>query len=194
MRPIEARLLEPSDLDAVQQHLARDARANLLLIDLVARLGQPPAPGEMRSQVAIAEQEGEIRGVVALRPTVVFDAGTDLEALDALVPFFEPLGVDWQESAAADVERYRRRLDTACREPLEQSAGEVEARRRRGDGARAPGEDGLVVAAIRRQALARVRELRDPARLSRVAAERGFQRPKRIVDLPSPPLDEATRP
>jgi len=90
---IEARLAAPRDLEAVQCHLARDARANLLLIDLVARLGQPPSPGEMRTQVAIATCDGVLCGVVALRPTVVFDAGIDLEALEALLPFFEPLGV-----------------------------------------------------------------------------------------------------
>ena len=36
----------------------------------------------------------------------------------------------------------------------------------------------------RREALARVRELRDPARLARLAAEHGLTRPERIIDLP----------
>ena len=36
---IEARLAAPRDLEAVRRHLARDSRANLLLIDLVDRLG-----------------------------------------------------------------------------------------------------------------------------------------------------------
>ncbi|MDJ0870030.1 MAG: hypothetical protein QNK03_28325 [Myxococcota bacterium] len=39
----------------------------------------------------------------------------------------------------------------------------------------------------RNAALARVRAQRDPTRLARVARERGFVRPERIVDLPAPP-------
>ena len=65
MRHVEARLVEPRDLEAVRDHLALDARANLLLIELVARLGRAPAPGELRSQVAVATRAGAICGVVA---------------------------------------------------------------------------------------------------------------------------------
>jgi hypothetical protein len=36
-----------------------------------------------------------------------------------------------------------------------------------------------------RQALARMRTLRDPLRLARLAASRGLTRPQRIVDLPA---------
>jgi len=45
----------------------------------------------------------------------------------------------------------------------------------------------------RRQALARVRALRDPLRLARLAADRGLARPERIVDLPAAP-EQGTRP
>lgn len=38
----------------------------------------------------------------------------------------------------------------------------------------------------RRELLAQLRELRDPARLRRQAAAQGFVRPARIIDLPSP--------
>jgi hypothetical protein len=37
----------------------------------------------------------------------------------------------------------------------------------------------------KRQALARMRTLRDPLRLARLAADRGLARPERIVDLPA---------
>jgi hypothetical protein len=37
----------------------------------------------------------------------------------------------------------------------------------------------------RREALARLRALRDPARLASLAAQQGFVRPARIVDLPA---------
>ncbi len=110
MPPIEARLLAPHEREVVLEHLAKDARANLLLIDLVAKLGQPPAAGEMRSQVAIATRGGELCGVVALRPTVVFDTATGPEALDALLPFFESLGVGLVKSDAALVDRLWRHL------------------------------------------------------------------------------------
>jgi hypothetical protein len=44
----------------------------------------------------------------------------------------------------------------------------------------------------RSEALAAMRTLRDPARLARLAARRGFVRPTRIVDLsPAPPGTDA---
>ena len=104
MRSTEARLLGSHERDEVIEHLARDARANLLLIDMVAKLGQPPAPGEIRTQVAVATRAGEIRGVVALRPTVVFDAAASIDALESLLPFFEPLGVGLVKSEEATVD------------------------------------------------------------------------------------------
>ncbi|MCZ6598655.1 MAG: GNAT family N-acetyltransferase [Planctomycetota bacterium] len=115
MRHVEARLVTPHDLEAVQNHLALDARANLLLIELVARLGQAPAPGEMRSQVAVATLAGEICGVVSLRPTVVFDAAVDTEALEALLPFFEPLGVGLVKSEERIVDALWERLSRGGR-------------------------------------------------------------------------------
>lgn len=93
MRSIEAQLLSSSERDEALAYLLEDARANLLLIDLVARLGKAPAPGEMRSQVAWACQGGEIRGIAALHPTVVLDTRMGAEALEALLPLFDPLRV-----------------------------------------------------------------------------------------------------
>jgi len=47
----------------------------------------------------------------------------------------------------------------------------------------------------RREGLARLRTLRDPADLGAVARENGFVRPARIVDLPvAPPAPAARRP
>lgn len=93
MRRVEARLLSSSERDEALAYLLEDARQNLLLIDLVARLGKPAAPGEMRSQIAIASQGGEIRGIAALHPTVVLDTRMEAASLDALLPLFEPLRV-----------------------------------------------------------------------------------------------------
>lgn len=39
-----------------------------------------------------------------------------------------------------------------------------------------------------RRATVRVRELRDPARLRKLAAERGFKRPERVLSIELPPL------
>lgn len=109
-RSFEARLLAPQERGPVLEHLAQDARANLLLIDLVARHGQEPAPGEMRSQVVLATRGGEIRGVVAMRPTVVFDAAFDPAALESLLPFFDSLGVGLVKSEAPIVDDLWSRL------------------------------------------------------------------------------------
>ena len=110
MRSTEARLLSPHERETALGYLAADSRANLLLIDLVARLGHAPSPGEMRSEVVIATRGGEIRGIVALRPTVVFDACFDLDALDPLLPFFEPLGMGLVKSARTVVDAFWTRL------------------------------------------------------------------------------------
>jgi len=45
----------------------------------------------------------------------------------------------------------------------------------------------------RREAVARIRTLRDPLRLTHLAAERGLARPDRIVDLSAAP-ERGTRP
>jgi ribosomal protein S18 acetylase RimI-like enzyme len=110
MRSTESRLLAPHERDRVLEYLSRDARANLLLIDMVSKLGDPPAPGEMRCQVAVATRAGEIRGVVALRPTVVFDASVREDALESLLPFFDPLGVGLVKSEEATVDTLWSRL------------------------------------------------------------------------------------
>ena len=105
MSAIEARLLAPHEREVVLEHLAKDARANLLLIDLVAKLGQPPAAGEMRSQVAIATRGGDLCGVVALRPTVVFDAGTEtfhrvIESGQLIILHLGQMAAAWKSSVA----------------------------------------------------------------------------------------------
>ena len=100
MTELEAHLLEPGERGAVLEHLSKDVRANLMLLDLVNRAGHAPAPGEMRTQVAVATRGAEIAGVAALRPSVVLDARMEVEALEALLPFFEPLGIGLVKSAA----------------------------------------------------------------------------------------------
>jgi RimJ/RimL family protein N-acetyltransferase len=105
MRSVQTHLLAPRERDPVLAFLGEDARANLMLMDVVARLGDVPAPGEMRAQVAVATRAGELVGVVALRPSVVFDARIELEVALALAPHLEPLGVGLVKSSEAIVDR-----------------------------------------------------------------------------------------
>lgn len=100
MAQIEAHHLESGERTAVLEHLAKDVRANLMLLDLVTRVTDDPAPGEMHTQVAVATSGSEIAGVAALRPSVVLDAGMSSEALGALLPLFDPLGIGLVKSSA----------------------------------------------------------------------------------------------
>jgi RimJ/RimL family protein N-acetyltransferase len=101
---VTARLVRRSDRKPVGAYLALDPLGNLPLLDQVARLGSPPAPGEMRSEVAVARRGDAIVGVVGLRPTVIFDAAVAPEAIEAFLPFVESLGVGLVKSAAGVVD------------------------------------------------------------------------------------------
>lgn len=104
MRSIHTHLLVPEEREEVLAFLTADTRENLMLMDLVARLGEVPAPGEMRAQVAVATRGSELVGVVALRPSVVFDARIEGEAAEALLPHLEPLGIGLVKSGEAIVD------------------------------------------------------------------------------------------
>jgi ribosomal protein S18 acetylase RimI-like enzyme len=109
-RSIDARLLQPAERSEVVEYLARSARDNLLLLDLVARLGRDPSPAELAPQVAVARRAGEIVGVAALRPSAVLDAQVQLEALEELVPLFDPMGIGLVKSAQPAVDALWARL------------------------------------------------------------------------------------
>jgi len=109
-RSIDARLLQPAERSEVVEYLGRSARDNLLLIDLVARLGHDPAPSELAPQVAVARRAGEIVGVAALRPSAVLDAQVLPEALEELVPLLDPMGIGLVKSAQPSVDALWSRL------------------------------------------------------------------------------------
>ena len=109
-RDVSVQLVGGEDRDAVVAHLSRNPLANLLLLDVAARLGSAPAPGEMRGQVAVARRHGAIVGVAALRPSVAFDAAITSEAIEALHPFLESLGIGLVKSAADVVDAVWQRL------------------------------------------------------------------------------------
>jgi RimJ/RimL family protein N-acetyltransferase len=101
---LETRMLRLAERDAALSYLGRDALANLFLLDLTARLGSPPWPGEVPTEIASAWRGGEIVGLAGLRPSVVFDAGIEAEALGALLPYLNSLGVGLVKSPAAVVD------------------------------------------------------------------------------------------
>ncbi len=101
---VEARLLEPGEREVVLAYLARDARANLLLLDLTERMGFPPSPGEMKTEIVAAWRGGEIVGVAGLRPSVVLDARVGPEAVEAFLPYLAALGVGLVKSAVSVVD------------------------------------------------------------------------------------------
>lgn len=103
-RAVTARLVRRPDRASVLAYLAGDPLANLFLLDLASRLGDPPAPGELRTEMAAALNGSQIAGVACLRPSVVLDGSIGAAALEAMLPYFETLGVGLVKSASAAVD------------------------------------------------------------------------------------------
>jgi ribosomal protein S18 acetylase RimI-like enzyme len=110
-RRVEARLLRSQERPAVLARLAADAKANLFLLDLTERISAPPAPGELRTEIAAAWRGEEVVGVVGLRPSIAFDAAVTPEAVEAFLPLLESLGVGLVKSPADAVEWFWRQLN-----------------------------------------------------------------------------------
>ena len=107
---LKTHLVRRSECGAVVEHLLRDPLHNLFLLDLASRMDSPPAPGELRTEIAVARRNGDIAGVVGLRPSVVFDASVGEEAVEAFLPFLETLGVGLVKSTADVVDVLWKRL------------------------------------------------------------------------------------
>jgi ribosomal protein S18 acetylase RimI-like enzyme len=103
--PLTARAIAADRLGDALALLGREPRDNLLLLDLAARLGEPPPPGEMATELVGAFRGDALIGVGALRPTIAFDARIEPEALDALLPLVETLDVGLVKSEPRCVER-----------------------------------------------------------------------------------------
>jgi RimJ/RimL family protein N-acetyltransferase len=106
---VEAHRLGRENRAAALSFLARDPLANLFLLDLAARLGAPPVPGEARTEMVGAWRGGELVAVAALRPTVALTAAPS-DALEAFLPYLEPLGVGLVKSSAEAVDTLWRYL------------------------------------------------------------------------------------
>jgi RimJ/RimL family protein N-acetyltransferase len=103
-RRLAARLVRVADRAPILARLARRPEQNLFLLDLAARIGAPAPPGELRSEVAAAWDGPDVAGVVGLRPSISFDAEADPDAIAALLPYLETLGVGLMKSERAGVD------------------------------------------------------------------------------------------
>ncbi|MBW2715065.1 MAG: GNAT family N-acetyltransferase [Deltaproteobacteria bacterium] len=101
---VESRLVELADRETALDFLSRDSVANLFLLDLVARLGSPPAPGENRTKIVGAWRGDELVGVAGLHPTVILDANVGKEAVEAFIPYMERIRVGLVKSAIPAVD------------------------------------------------------------------------------------------
>ena len=115
-RDVSAQLVGDADRSAVVDYLSRNSLANLLLLDVVVRLGSAPAPGEMSGQVVVARRNGAVIGVAGLRPSVAFDAAITPEAIEALLPYLDSLGIGLVKSPAVVVDAVWRRLASRWRQ------------------------------------------------------------------------------
>ncbi|MCH8084181.1 MAG: GNAT family N-acetyltransferase [Myxococcales bacterium] len=101
---VESRLVGLADRETALDFLSRDAVANLFLLDLAARLGTPPAPGEIRTKIVGAWRDDEIVGMAGLHPTVILDANAGKEAVEAFVPYLERIKVGLVKSLVPTVD------------------------------------------------------------------------------------------
>jgi RimJ/RimL family protein N-acetyltransferase len=103
-RRLAARLVRIAERASILARLARRPDQNLFLLDLAERIGAPAPPGELRSEVAAAWDGPDVVGVVGLRPSVVFDAEADPDAIGALLPYLEALGTALIKSERSGVD------------------------------------------------------------------------------------------
>jgi len=115
---VESRLIGLADRETALHFLSRDAVANLFLLDLAARLGTPPAPGENRTRIVAAWRDDQIVGMAGLHPTVILDAvgmaglhptvildaNAGKEAVEAFIPYLEGIEVGLVKSLVPTVD------------------------------------------------------------------------------------------
>ena len=92
MANLRVRPLRERDREAALAYLDRSPLLNLVLADLVLRMGEPnPGPGP-GPEVLGAWRGRELAGVAGLAPSVVFDAAAEREALEAFFPYLVRVG------------------------------------------------------------------------------------------------------
>ena len=149
--PFEVRSLTATGLPEAADLLAQRPRDNLLLLDLVRRFGEAPAPGEMPAELLGLFHAGHLAGLAAMRPIVAVDAGFPSTALPLLAPHLETLDVGLLKGHPEPIERLwsylsRRRRHRVWVDRLEtcfalDSEAACLSTRVTGDARRASGED-----------------------------------------------------
>jgi RimJ/RimL family protein N-acetyltransferase len=89
---LKVRPLRERDREAALAYLDRSPLLNLVLADLVLRLGEPSAGPGPAPEVLGAWRGRELAGVAGLAPSVVFDAAAEREALEAFFPYLVRVG------------------------------------------------------------------------------------------------------
>jgi ribosomal protein S18 acetylase RimI-like enzyme len=84
---LRSRLLGSTDRARTLEFLAARADENLVLVDLVERLGRARGDGEVTPQLHGVFDERELVGIASLRPSIALSSGMSAAALDLLLPF-----------------------------------------------------------------------------------------------------------
>jgi RimJ/RimL family protein N-acetyltransferase len=100
---VQVHPLRRRERNAALACLKSHSRENLFLIDLVARLGSAPAPGEPRAELLAAWSGDALVGIASLRPTLCLGVQAEDEAIEALLPFVERLSTGLVKSDARAV-------------------------------------------------------------------------------------------
>ncbi len=109
-RRLDVHLLCVEETAETLEYLRHDSLANLFLLDLVSRCATSPPPGEMRTEIALAIRHGELVGVAALRPTIVFDAAMAPEVAEAFLPMVDSMSVGLVKCGSSVVDAFWRKL------------------------------------------------------------------------------------
>ncbi len=92
MSRLRVRTLKPDDRAAALACLDRAPRLNLHLSDQVLRLGDRPRHGEARPELLGAWRSDALVGILGVQPSVVLDAGSDREVVEAFLPYLGGVG------------------------------------------------------------------------------------------------------
>jgi RimJ/RimL family protein N-acetyltransferase len=89
---LRVRPLRERDREAALAYLDRSPLLNLVLADLVLRMGEPRSGPGPAPEVLGAWHGRELAGLAGLAPSVVFDAAAEREALEAFFPYLVRVG------------------------------------------------------------------------------------------------------
>jgi RimJ/RimL family protein N-acetyltransferase len=115
---LRTRRLDRRDREAAFARVARSPRDNLLLLDLTAHIGLPPAPGEGRADLVGVWDGDALAAVASVRPSVLIDAAASPAAVEALAPWLQRLEAGLIKSAEAVVGACWPRLLARGRRPV----------------------------------------------------------------------------